>query len=83
MSPSSLHRHFKIATGLAPLQFQKNLRLQEARRLILSENTLVSIAAFAVGYESPAQFSREYRRAFGCSPADDAKLNGNRVGRGQ
>ena len=81
MSPSSLHRNFKAATGCTPLQFQKLLRLREARRLILSEDSSVSIAAFTVGYESPAQFSREYRRTFGRSPAHDAKLNGIRARR--
>ena len=68
MSLSSFHRHFRAATSLSPLQFQKQLRLIEARRMILSEGHTASRAAFAVGYESISQFSREYGRMFGSPP---------------
>lgn len=71
MSPSALHRHFKAATSLTPLQFQKQLRLREARRIMMSKATSASTAAFTVGYESVSQFTREYRRAFGLPPARD------------
>ncbi len=68
MSPSSFHQHFRSQTSLSPLQFQKQLRLIEARRLMLSEGVSASSAAFAVGYESVPQFTREYGRLFGLSP---------------
>ena len=68
MSPSSFHQHFRAVTSLSPLQFQKQLRLIEARRLMLSEGATASNAAFAVGYESVQQFTREYSRMFGLSP---------------
>jgi AraC-like DNA-binding protein len=71
MSPATFHRHFKAATAMSPLQYQKNLRLQEARRLIVTSHDAAS-TAFAVGYESPSQFSREYARLFGLPPARDA-----------
>lgn len=71
MSPASLHRHFKAATAMSPLQYQKHLRLQEARRLIATGRE-VAAAAFAVGYESASQFSREYTRMFGVPPSRDA-----------
>lgn len=71
MSVAGFYRHFKAVTGLSPLQFQKQLRLQEARRLMLSEGLDAATAAFRVGYESPSQFSREYRRLFGLSPRRD------------
>jgi len=67
MSPSALHLHFKNMTALSPLQYQKWLRLQEARRLMLGEGLDAGAAAFRVGYESPSQFGREYRRQFGTS----------------
>lgn len=73
MSPSSFHQHFRAVTSLSPLQFQKHLRLIEARRLMLSEGRSASSAAFAVGYESVSQFTREYGRLFGLSPVRDAK----------
>ena len=72
MSPSSFHRHFLSVTSLSPLQFQKQLRLIEARRL-MSEGASASRAAFAVGYESVPQFTREYGRMFGLSPVRDAE----------
>ncbi|MDU1847759.1 MAG: AraC family transcriptional regulator [Niallia nealsonii] len=73
MSVSSLHRHFKDVTAMSPIQFQKKLRLQEARRLLLSGSTDASNVAFQVGYESPSQFSREYSRMFGFPPIEDIK----------
>lgn len=72
MSPSALHSHFKAVTAMSPLQYQKQIRLQEARRLMLSEAKAAAVAAFEVGYESPSQFSREYARLFGTPPARDA-----------
>jgi AraC-like DNA-binding protein len=71
MSLSSLHEHFRNVTAMTPLQFQKKLRLQDARSLMLVEDIDVTTASFLVGYESPSQFSREYRRHFGESPARD------------
>ena len=71
MSPSALHRHFKAVTAQSPLQYQKHLRLQEARRLMLGEALDAAEASFKVGYESPTQFSREYRRLFGAPPRRD------------
>ncbi len=71
MSASSLHAHFKAVTAMSPLQYQKQLRLQEARRLMLGTGADAASAAFSVGYESPSQFSREYRRLFGEPPARD------------
>ncbi len=71
MSASAFHRHFRATTSLSPLQFQKNLRLIEARRLMLAEGQSVSSAAYAVGYQSVPQFTREYSRLFGQPPARD------------
>jgi AraC-like DNA-binding protein len=71
MSPSAFHLHFKIVTAMSPLQYQKRLRLQEARRLMMGEGLDAAEAAFRVGYESPSQFSREYRRMFGAPPRQD------------
>ena len=73
MSPSSLHHHFKQLTAMSPLQYQKWLRLNEARRLMLSDGTDAATAAFNVGYESPSQFSREYTRLFGAPPRRDVE----------
>lgn len=73
MSASSFYQHFRAATSLSPLQFQKRLRLIEARRLMTGEDLSASSAAFAVGYESVQQFTREYRRLFGQPPARDAE----------
>ncbi|MDQ6418427.1 AraC family transcriptional regulator [Paenibacillus sp. LHD-117] len=73
MSVSSLHRHFKEVTAMSPIQYQKQLRLQEARRLLLSESTDAADVAYRVGYESSSQFSREYSRMFGFSPIQDIK----------
>lgn len=71
MSPSSFHHHFKQVTSMSPLQYQKQLRLLEARRLMLAENYNAITAADQVGYESPSQFSREYARLFGAPPIQD------------
>jgi AraC-like DNA-binding protein len=71
MSASSLHEHFRAVTAMTPLQFQKQLRLQEARSLMLVDDLDVTTAAARVGYESSSQFSREYRRHFGEPPARD------------
>ncbi len=71
MSPSALHQHFKAVTAMSPLQFQKQIRLQEARRLLLAQSFDAATAGHNVGYESPSQFSREYSRLFGAPPARD------------
>lgn len=73
MSPSSFHQHFRSVTSLSPLQFQKQLRLIEARRLMLNDGVSASSAAFAVGYESVPQFTREYGRMFGLPPVKDTE----------
>ena len=73
MSPSAFHRQFKALTSVTPLQYQKQLRLMEARRLMVSNAANVETAAFDVGYESPSQFSREYCRMFGAPPKRDSK----------
>jgi AraC-like DNA-binding protein len=78
LSSSSFHQHFKGITAMSPLQYQKRLRLQEARRLLLGESIDAAEAAFRVGYESPSQFSREYRRMFGAPPRKD--IAGVKVG---
>ncbi|MGW1777931.1 AraC family transcriptional regulator N-terminal domain-containing protein [Streptomyces sp. NPDC002143] len=72
MSPATLHRHFKAATGMSPLKFQKHLRLQEARRRLFAGAVTAAQAAQAVGYVSATQFNREYRRAYGLPPGQDA-----------
>lgn len=74
MSPSTLHLRFKQLTALSPLQFQKTLRLQQARKLMLGDGLDAASAAHRVGYESPSQFSREYRRLFGAPPREDISL---------
>lgn len=71
MSPSAFHRQFRLITSMTPLQYQKQLRLMEARRLMVAHEANVETAAFQVGYESPSQFSREYSRMFGLSPRRD------------
>jgi AraC-like DNA-binding protein len=73
MSTSSFHEHFRAMTAMSPLQFQKQLRLQEARELLMSEDLDAATAGHRVGYESPSQFSREYSRLFGVPPATDMK----------
>jgi AraC-like DNA-binding protein len=71
MSTSSFHQHFKQVTSMSPLQYQKQLRLLEARRLMLAEDFDATSTAYQVGYESPSQFSREYSRLFGAPPIRD------------
>ena len=73
MSPSSFHSHFKSVTSTTPRQFQKDLRLIEARTLLVERGHSVSEAAFGVGYESPTHFSRDYSKKFGVSPSRDGK----------
>ncbi|MNR07937.1 HTH-type transcriptional regulator YesS [compost metagenome] len=83
MSTSAFHKHFKRVTAMSPLQYQKTVRLQEARRLLLTETVQVSDAAFRVGYESPSQFSREYARMYGSPPMLDVQnLRGSSAGSG-
>jgi AraC-like DNA-binding protein len=72
MSVSTFHRHFRSLTTMSPLQFQKKVRLQQARLLLAGGSVDVAGAGFAVGYDSPSQFSREYRREFGAPPGQDA-----------
>ncbi|MGY8524514.1 AraC family transcriptional regulator N-terminal domain-containing protein [Paracidovorax citrulli] len=79
MSSSSFHEHFRAVTSLTPLQFQKRMRLIEARRKMLDEGTSIANAAFAVGYESVPQFTREYARTFGLPPARDMKAANERM----
>jgi AraC-like DNA-binding protein len=75
MSPSALHHRFKAVTAMSPLQYQKQLRLHEARRMMFSDGLESATAAHRVGYESASQFSREYRRLFGAPPrAEIARL---------
>ncbi len=73
LSLSAFHNHFRSTTAMSPLQYQKRMRLNEARRLMLTEHIDASKAAFEVGYESPSQFSREYSRMFGAPPMRDIK----------
>jgi AraC-like DNA-binding protein len=73
MSPSALHNHFAAVTGVSPIQYQKRLRLEEARRLLLAGGTSAEAVAYEVGYASPSQFSREYARLFGQPPRRDAE----------
>jgi AraC-like DNA-binding protein len=78
MSVSGFHHHFKSVTAMSPLQFQKQIRLQEARRLMLGEDLDVASAGFRVGYEDPSYFSRDYKKLFGAPPQRDiAKLRSN------
>jgi len=73
MSLSSFHQHFKNVTSMSPLQYQKQIRLHEARRLLMTEVVDAASAAFRVGYQSPSQFSREYARMFGLPPMSDMR----------
>ena len=77
MSASSFHEHFKSVTGTTPLQFQKDLRLIEAHALLVNRNHTVSEAAYAVGYESPTHFSRDYSRKFGLPPSREKRASGD------
>ncbi len=80
MSPATLHRRFKTATGMSPLTFQKQLRLQEARRRLVTGDTTAALVSRAVGYVSATQFNREYRRMYGLPPAQDAARLRERLG---
>jgi AraC-like DNA-binding protein len=73
MSVSAFHAHFKSVAAMSPLQFQKQLRLQEARRLMLSENLDAGQAGYRVGYDDQSHFSREYKRHFGEPPMRDVE----------
>lgn len=80
MSATSFHRHFRAVTAMTPVQFQKQIRLQEARLLLLSNIHDVATTGYLVGYDSTSQFSREYRRRFGAPPGQDAtRLRASRV----
>jgi transcriptional regulator GlxA family with amidase domain len=72
MSTSAFHRHFRAVTSMSPLQFQKRIRLQEARSLLVARPSDVAGVGHLVGYDSPSQFNREYRRLFGVPPGHDA-----------
>jgi transcriptional regulator GlxA family with amidase domain len=71
MSTSTFHRHFRAATSMTPIQFQKQIRLQEARVLLRTQDATAAEVAFQVGYTSPAHFTREYHKAFGRTPGED------------
>jgi AraC-like DNA-binding protein len=73
MSVSGFHHHFKAVTAMSPLQYQKQLRLQEARRILLGENLDAASAGYRVGYDDASQFSREYKRLFGQPPLRDVE----------
>ena len=73
MSPSTFHQHFKTLTSMSPLQYQKQLRLLEARRMMVTEGVKAGVAAVTVGYESVSQFSREYARMFGSPPRRESQ----------
>ena len=73
MGVSTLHHHFRMLTAMSPLQYQKQLRLQSARNLMLNNGLDAASAAFEVGYESPTQFNREYSRFFGQPPMRDVR----------
>jgi AraC-like DNA-binding protein len=73
MSVSSFHHHFKAVTAMSPLQFQKQIRLQEARQLMLSEGLNAASAGYRVGYNDASHFNREYKRLFGLPPLRDVE----------
>ncbi len=81
MSVSGFHHHFKAVTAMSPLQFQKHLRLQEARRIMLGENLDAASAGYRVGYDDASQFSREYKRLFGQPPVRDVERLRQAAGR--
>jgi AraC-like DNA-binding protein len=82
MSVTSFHRHFRAATLMSPLQYVKQIRLQEARARLLAGTEDVATIGMAVGYDSASQFSREYKRAYGSPPGQDARLLRSATGRG-
>jgi transcriptional regulator GlxA family with amidase domain len=73
MSLTSFHRHFRVVTSMSPIQYQKQIRLQEARTRLMSGLEDVANIGFHVGYDSPSQFSREYKRLFGAPPGQDGE----------
>ncbi|TGG91710.1 AraC family transcriptional regulator [Natronospirillum operosum] len=73
LSVTSFHRHFRAITTLTPIQYQKQLRLQVARSMLMGASKNVTAVGYAVGYDSPSQFSREYKRLFGYPPGEDGK----------
>jgi transcriptional regulator GlxA family with amidase domain len=73
LSASAFHRHFRAVTAMSPLQFQKQIRLQHARSILVARPGDVAGAGHRVGYDSPSQFNREYRRLFGAPPGEDAE----------
>jgi AraC-like DNA-binding protein len=77
MSPSSFHQHFKAVTGMTPIQYQKRIRLHEARRILLLDSLDVGEASFRVGYQSHSQFSKDYRQYFGRLPKNDIAAHAN------
>ena len=77
MSPSSFHQHFKAVTGMTPIQYQKRIRLHEARQILLVDSLDVGEASFRVGYQSHSQFSKDYRQYFGRLPKDDVAAHAN------
>lgn len=74
MSPSAFHRSFQAVTSMSPIQYQKSIRLHEARLQLIANPGDIAVTAYAVGYESPSQFSREYRREFGAPPSRDVAM---------
>ena len=80
MSVSAFHRNFQAVTAMSPIQFQKQIRLQQARLQLAVTPDDIAAVSRRVGYESPSQFSREYRRQFGASPSQDANRLRNPVG---
>jgi len=72
MSVSSFHRHFRAVTSMSPIQYQKQIRLQDARARLLAQSEDVAAVGFAVGYDSPSRFSREYSRVYGAPPGRDS-----------
>jgi transcriptional regulator GlxA family with amidase domain len=82
MSPSSFHQHFKAVTPMSPVQYQKRLRLTEARHILLAGNANAASAAYRMGYQSVSQFSREHARMFGEPPMKDVKKLRNQASAG-
>ena len=77
MSPSSFHQHFKAMTGMTPIQYQRRIRLHEARKLLLVDSLGIGEASYRVGYQSPSQFTKDYRQCFSRLPKDDVQANAN------
>ena len=75
MSPSSFHQHFKAMTGMTPIQYQRRIRLHEARKLLLADSLSIGEASYRVGYQSPSQFTKDYRRCFSRLPKDDIQAH--------